>query len=317
MRITSIDQFRGFAILLMVLANFLTDINTVPAWLHHSHDVGLTIIDLIAPLFILAIGLTYNLSFQRHASQDGLGRAYRSFFTRYLAIIGLGAIASAAITVYEVNSNGIEWGVLQAIGMAGLVTLAVIRLRTLYRWLIGFALLGFYQFMMDRYWLEIVLRSPHGGFFGSFSWAAMLILATSLSDFFHDVEHRDKYYPLAAVLLLAIGIVLAFFIPISKNRVSAPYVLVSLGVASLIFYFFHWLSVRFHLKSRFLTAWGKNPLMLYVLHYVFIGLIFLPGIPFLYSEAPLWLVILESIGLVGGITLVAYWMERKNIVFSI
>jgi predicted acyltransferase len=317
MRIPSIDQFRGFSILLKVLANFLAGIDSIPAWLHHSPDVGLTIIDLIAPLFIYAIGLTYGLSFSRRVSKNGLGYAYRSFFTRYLAIIGLGAILSASITAVDANPSGIDWGVLQAIGMAGLVTLIVIRLRSLYRWLIGFVLLGIYQFMLDRYWLEIVLRSPHGGFIGSLSWAAMLILATSLSDFFYDADRRDKYYPLIAVLLLSVGITLNFFLPITKNRVSASYVVVSLGVASLISYFFHSLSICLHLNSRFLVAWGKNPLILYMFHYVLIGLVFLPGIPFLYSEAPFWLVIVESVGLVGGVTMVAHWMERKDVVFSI
>ena len=49
-RLDSIDQFRGFAILLMVLANYLSRIQSVPAWLKNAPLVaGLTVVDLIAP----------------------------------------------------------------------------------------------------------------------------------------------------------------------------------------------------------------------------------------------------------------------------
>ena len=55
----AIDRFRGLAILLMVIANFLEHVSTVPGWLKHAPDVGLTVVDFIAPAFIFAIGLTF------------------------------------------------------------------------------------------------------------------------------------------------------------------------------------------------------------------------------------------------------------------
>ena len=48
-RIEAIDQYRGIAVILMVIANYLADVTTVPGWLKHAPDVGLTVIDLIAP----------------------------------------------------------------------------------------------------------------------------------------------------------------------------------------------------------------------------------------------------------------------------
>ena len=62
-RISSIDQFCGFAILTMVHANFMVGIQIIPAWLKHAPDIGLTVIDLIASFFIFAISLSYGLSF--------------------------------------------------------------------------------------------------------------------------------------------------------------------------------------------------------------------------------------------------------------
>ena len=302
---------------MMVLANYMGGVMIIPDWLKHAADIGLTVTDLIAPMFIFAIGLTFSLSFRRRAERDGLKRTYNHFFTRFLAILGMGAAISAGETAFGENLSGVDWGALQSIGIAGLVALAVIRLPSFYRWLTGLALLALYQFLLDCFLLPIVMRSPHGGLVGSFSWAAMLILATALADLFHDTRRGYKWYLWVTVFILAAGIALAFVSPVSKLRVSAAYVWVSLGASSLIFATFHWLSERFQLKSRLFVVWGKNPLVLYFLHFVLIGIVFLPGIPVLYTEAPLWLVLLEIAGLLGALTAIAFWMERRNLIFSL
>jgi len=215
------------------------------------------------------------------------------------------------------NPSGIDWGVLQAIGMAGLVTLVVLRLPSIYRWLIGLGLLAGYQIILDHFLLDLTLRSPHAGLFGSLGWSALLILSTALADLFHRSGRAKKAFPWVSALVLAAGIGLAFLSPVSKHRVSAPYVLISVAASALLFLAFHWFSERFNWQGRFLVVWGKNPLTLYFLHYALIGLVFLPGIPVLYAQAPLWLVLLEMAGLITSISAVAYWLDRKNIVISL
>ena len=316
-RISSLDQFRGFAILTMVLANYMGGVQLIPAWLKHAPDIGLTVIDLIAPFFIFAIGLTYGLSFKGRFEREGGFRTYSYFLARYLAIIGLGAIISAGETAVGENPSGIDWGVLQAIGLAGLVTLLVIRLPSIYRWLIGVGILVVYQLVLDRFLLNLTLRSPHGGLFGSLDWAAMLILGTALADLFHSEGRAKKAFPWVSLAILAVGIALAFFSPVSKHRVSAPYVLISLGISALLFLLFHWISDIRNWNSRLLLAWGRNPLTLYFLHYVLIGIFFLPGIPLLYAAAPLWLVLLEMLFLLFVISAIALWMDRRNIIVAL
>jgi len=316
-RITSIDQFRGFAIVTMVLANYMGEVQVIPAWLKHAPDVGLTVIDLIAPFFIFAIGLTYRLSFQRRLERDGAFSAYSHFLTRFLAIVGLGAIISAGETAVGENPSGIDWGVLQAIGMAGLITLIVISLPSTWRWIIGAAILVVYQVVLDHFLLDLTLRSPHGGLFGSLDWSAMMILGTALVDLFHGQGRLKKAYPWASLGVLVLGIAAAFLLPVSKHRVSASYVLISLGISALVFLAFNWLVEHFRWKGRFLVVWGRNPLVFYFLHYILIGLVFIPAIPDIYQQAPLWLALVEMVLLLGVISVVAYWMDRKNIVISL
>ena len=49
-RASSLDQFRGFAILTMVLANYMGAVIIIPAWLKHAPDIGLTVIDFNCPV---------------------------------------------------------------------------------------------------------------------------------------------------------------------------------------------------------------------------------------------------------------------------
>ncbi|HMN59436.1 MAG TPA: hypothetical protein PJ988_03690, partial [Anaerolinea sp.] len=153
---------------------------------------------------------------------------------------------------------------LQAIGAAGLLTLAIIRLPTWARAVAGLALLALYQFLLDRFWLESVLAYPHDGPQGALGWTAMLILATTLADLFHTPQGGKARLLAGATALLLLGIVLSAWLPVSKNRVSATYVLVSLGASALLFLAFDLLAAR--LRLGLLTAWGKNPLLLYVAH---------------------------------------------------
>ncbi len=301
----------------MVLANFMTGIHTIPAWLKHAPDIGLTVIDFIAPFFIFAIGLTYRASFERRLERDGALKTYSQFITRYFAILGMGAIITSMGTALGVTPGAIEWGVLQSIGVAGLITLVFIRLPSLWRWIVGLGMLVIYQWILDRYLLELTLRSPHGGLFGSIAWGAMLILSTALADLFHDKERGYKVFPWVALAMVGLGIALGFVLPISKHRVSCSYVLITLGASALLFYLIHRAVENWNFKSRVLEVWGRNPLILYFLHYVLIGIVFLSGLPILYSEAPPWIVLMEIMALIGGISMAAFWLERRNLIIHI
>lgn len=307
-RIDAIDQFRGFDIICMVLINFGTSIQTVPVWLKHAPDIGLTFPDLGAPAFIFAIGLMFGLSFRHRVQQEGVSVAIGHFVRRYLAFLGMGAIVSAGETALGLNTSGADWGVLQAIGGAGLVTLAVISLPTKYRLGFGIGLLAVYQVLLDTFLLNLVLRSPHGGLPGTLSWAALLIIATVLGDLFHNDGNR-KYFPFAALLSLLAGFALARFIPISKNRVSASYDLITLGISGMIFFEFY--ITKFRLS--YFSAWGQNPILLYGISYPLIGLFTLPNIPAWHTQAPLWLQALALLLMLGS--LAQYW-QRNGFVFS-
>jgi predicted acyltransferase len=310
-RLDAIDQFRGFAILLMVLADYLSRPHNVPAWLKHSPDVGLTVIDLIAPLFVFAIGLTYGLSFRRRLARNGGWQTAVDFLRRYAALIGIGFLLTLLGDLTGIYESTVNWGLLQAIGVAGLLTLPVIWLRWPWRLAAGLALLAAYQLLLDRFWLQDVLTSLHGGPWAALAWGSMLILSTVLADFYHDPSRR-KLYPWLGLISLAAGIALMFAVPVSKNRASASYVLITVGASALIFDIFHLLESRWSLRLPVLTEWGRNALLLYLLHGVFIGVFALPPFPGWYVQAPFWLVALQATALVAALSWIGIFCDRRG-----
>ena len=314
-RLESIDQFRGFAIFLMILANYMTNVQVIPAWLKHAEDIGYTVIDLIAPMFVFAMGLTYGISFRRRLERAGAWNTYQHLLTRYLALLGLGYLITLVWELSGIQPPSVNWGLLQALGAAGLIALLFISLSTAWRGIIGLGMLAGYQFMLDRFWLQDVLIAPHNGPWGALSWGAMLILATALADLYHDQRRGQWVFPLISAGLVVVSLGLASLIPLSKDRASTSYVLLSLGLSGLVFFLFHLLAEKQQWRLPILTDWGRNPLLLYLLHYVLLGIFALPAIPAWYVQAPLWLVFVQILALIGTLSWIGWYLNRKKIYF--
>ena len=311
-RVRSIDTFRGLASLGMVMANHLAGTKWIPAALKHAADIGYTIVDLVAPMFIFAIGLTYRLSAERRLVRDGISKTTLHFLIRYLAILGIGALFSAGEEALLSGTPVINWGVLQSIGISGMITLIFIQKSTWARLGAGLAILALYQFLLDRFWLENVLVSPHGGLLGSLSWAGMLILSTAIADLFHTYRPDLRNLTFCAVFSLLLGLGLSLWFPISKNRVSATYILVSIGLSGMIFSAVHTLVERLGLRFQLLALWGKHPLALYILHLLLLGIITLPQTLGWYRHAPVWLVFAQAAVILTILTLLAFRLEKKR-----
>ncbi|MCL2508440.1 MAG: heparan-alpha-glucosaminide N-acetyltransferase domain-containing protein [Oscillospiraceae bacterium] len=302
----AIDRYRGLAIVLMVLVDALEDVARVPAWCKHAPDTGFTIADLVAPMFIFAIAATYRQSFLRRAEKGG---AYAHFTGRYLAIIGLGAIFSAGGSVVELATT---WGVLQAIGAAGLITLLVIKLPTLARAGAGLGILAAFQLAssLSPGFAEGVFTGDHGGFTGSLSWSAMLILCTVIIDLYNK---GIKPFLLGTGVLSVLAAGSLFLVPISKHRMSLSYVLVSVALCAVLYLLADMLSKKLPAKKGLLVWWGENPLLLYVLHLI---LLILARIPF-EEVKPLVPGLAAVAAMVVLLSLIAWALHRKDKRFSL
>ena len=101
-RIPSIDRFRGIIIFSMIIFQFaehFKNLGVVSGIAHHAprEDAiyilpNMSIADIVAPMFILAIGLTYIPSLRRRCERSGKKSACIHFLGRYLSLIGIGMV---------------------------------------------------------------------------------------------------------------------------------------------------------------------------------------------------------------------------------
>lgn len=303
-RIDTIDQFRGIAIILMALTHFLKGIIWIPSWLKNTMNYGFTAPDLIAPMFIFTIGLTYGLSYHRRLQRDGRWPTQVHFIRRSLALIGLG---------FLITPEPQNWELFQSLGIAVWITLLVIRFPTWVRLAAGVVLLVGYQLLLSFSPGSISYATVGSGILWSLNRSAMLVLATVLADLFHDQRYGRKACLAGAALALAVGLLATFWIPVSPVWGTSSYVLIGLGGSGILFASYDWLSTRLRLRLVWLSAWGQNPLVLYVLHYYLWVVVFLwPRTPLWYREAPAWQLSLQALAFFGLLTGVAWFLQRRK-----
>jgi predicted acyltransferase len=314
-RLASIDAFRGSAIVLMILGNFLAGIRWIPAFLKHQPDIGLTVADLVAPMFILAIALTMRPSILRRAERLGRPAALGRLATRCLALVGIGAIITAGQALQPPTGEILAWGVLQAIGMAGLLSLPFIFLPVWARLLAGVGLMAVYQLLLALFFLDDVIRTTHNGLIGSLAWAALLLLGTVCADGFYALAgHRRKLGLLlgSGLVSAALGLLLGLWLPISKHRASASYMLISLGFCLFAFALFYGLLDCRPSWLGWLRRIGRNPLALYVAHLILLAIFVVPGGDAWYANAPVWLTLLQAAALLTSVIGLSLFLEKKN-----
>jgi fucose 4-O-acetylase-like acetyltransferase len=230
---------------------------------------------------------------------------------RYLALIGIGAIIAAGTTLTGVPT---DWGVLQAIGLAGLICLLLIRLPAWARFVIGVLTLCCYQYLLNASMLAAVQHSVHGGPFGALSWAGLLVLSTAVADVWR--KGLRAYTICCAALVVAAGIS-AVIVPVSKSRVSPSFVLIALAISALVFLVVELGSRVAAKRAGILCWWGENPLVLYLLHLSILAAVVVPPVAWWYAEAPAWLAALQLIGILSLMTVVAWWMHRRRLAIEL
>ncbi|MBQ6899017.1 MAG: hypothetical protein IJN70_08555 [Clostridia bacterium] len=115
-RNNTIDRFRGIVIFSMIIFQFMANfagLGGASTISHHAPDAdayymlpNLAVADIVAPMFILAIGLTYLPSLRRRIEKDGRKTAIIHFLKRNLMIIGIGVVMNGINDILDGHMEG-------------------------------------------------------------------------------------------------------------------------------------------------------------------------------------------------------------------
>ncbi len=275
-RYQSIDIFKSLLIILMVFVNSLPFFENIPNWSKHSSDYGLTYVDLIAPCFIFIMALNFNISFNRRIKLYPKKEVYIHYIKRNLILIGIGLFL-----YLDFNSTGIyiRWGILQVLGMSGLILLITFKLHFIFRMSIGLIFIILHQYLLFTYIGDIIFEDIEGGFYGSLSWGAMIIFSSLICDGFMR-KNMSKYFVIIGITFFFIGIITSFRLGISRFGISLPFTFLSVGFSSLLYYSFYYIidgrknKVNLISNDNLLSIIGKNSLILFIAHFILISYTF-------------------------------------------
>jgi len=255
----------------MLVVNHLGEFACMPEQFRH-HETYMTFADLVAPLFMFVVGMSFRLSLQRRIEQAGKRKAYTAAIKRYLVLICIG------IVLYDPSPEGWRywWDALVDIGFGAILALPFIVRGTAVRAVAGAAYWALYQgiFLGTGYGPWTMGHSIDGGPLGPLSWAPILLFGTIAYDL---IATRDRVAILRGSLgwglaLSAAGILLYFPLPglkeywlFSQRSMEVPYPLLATGLCFLMYLPFYFLNDLVKIDIPTLAVIGMNPLVIYVL----------------------------------------------------
>jgi predicted acyltransferase len=306
-RIESLDQFRGWAIVAMILVDFLGRFHSMPETFRH-HRIGFSFADTVAPFFIFVVGTGFCISFHRRVREDGLAAARRAALQRYLILVLIG------VFVYGPDLRMHVWDALTDIGFAGLLCLPVIGRGLGYRLGAAVLYLVLFQSISDLtpYGNWLSHNSIDGGPLGPLSWAFPLILGTVVWDYYREGKRKVIMCSLIwGLSLTAVGFALSYHWPFSQRMMSCSYAVASSGLCFLAFLVFYLVADVWKRPLPHLTTIGKNALTVYVLHLLLVMVWHDQGQIFPKEASP-WVALAGFVAIYFGCYAVALYMERHD-----
>ncbi len=247
----------------MVMANFLAYYNILPSWFWHASWNGITIADLGIPIFLFAMGIGYQLSFERRFERSGKLSTILHFLKRYLTLFIFGFFG------YFLAMGKIQWEVLQTISTVGIFSLGFMFIRPLMRIIVALVLTVIYQITILTYaqnWVLSFAETGLGGPYAVLSWNFILITGSVLAYWLKSDQEKNIIGVLAiwALINLFIGILISLVIPFNKHLVSISYIIFSTGVAIVGILLFHIITEIGHKRILVFDSLGRNALVCYI-----------------------------------------------------
>lgn len=333
-RIQWIDSARGFVLLNTTIFWLLPDSvrhQYAQIMLHPTSDsTFINYHDIGAVVYISIMGLMMPRSYIKRSITNTESRAFKHMLFRYAAMIATGILLGISSgqsfiatldgqTLYSANFPLIDWGILQSLGVVGI--LAVILLRLHLHWSLRIFLaslfLAFYQSMLSYGgWRDHALASIHGGYLAAiFSFSFPMILGSVVGDslFCNDTVSRKFKIILLTVVasgsgLIALGLVSFPALYPNKNEVTASYILIATSITFFGLLVFLLIDALWKKPIFLINAFGKNAILIF-------ALLLLEDV----AERLNLLVLTQTTStlLITAMLFVVYQLERRKIVITL
>jgi len=271
-RYITIDAFRGFAVVMMIFVSTLYLLTyNIPFFLLHNQGDIFLFFDLVAPIFQFVLGMSLFL-FILHRQSHGIGGKEITWqiLKRYIALIAIGFVLDA-ITYADFSS----WGVLETLGLGGILTFAVSSRTNNEKILICILILAVYSLLYFNPLFSSLISMPHGGPVGALSYSVLSILGFMVAEKLYKRKSNRLFFLSMlkyACLLIVLGLFLGFIIPINKTHASPSFILASAGIVIIFYLTFFAVYKSFDYTFDILRTFGRTALAMWIGMYMIVWL---------------------------------------------
>ena len=260
-RIECVDACRGVAVVGMLAANLVNVyLRHVPSVLAHNQGPSLRLFDLPAPLFQFLIGVSLTLFLRNRIARGRTpGAARCDAARRFALLIALGMVLDGIGGL----SPAPRWGVLQTLGLGGLIATVLDSASPRACAVVALGLLGLFSGPANG----IVHEQPLAALaFAPLTLAGVLVGRTLGP----DGDARSLLTSARAVCAAALVVAAAFFaagVPFDKTLGTSSFVLLATAVSATLMYLTAALEIR-GWTPTWIVAIGRNALTAWVTLYV-------------------------------------------------
>jgi predicted acyltransferase len=347
-RITSLDQFRGYTVVGMLLVNFVGGFQVVPAVLKH-HNTYCSYADTIMPQFFFAVGFAYRLTFLRRLAEAGVWAATGAVVKRNLGLFLLGFV------LYHLDGSVKSWPALVDLGVRGILAqafrrelfqtlvhiamtsiwvLPVIAAGTAVRIVFLVASAALHLGLSSWFYFDWAWKTPviDGGQLGFLTWSIPVLVGSLAYDavFRHDAGANPARSMLAySVLLMTCGYALSClggqvapspFVPpppsqpvtiwtMSQRTGAASYQTIAAGFSLAVYAICVILCDNWGLQWKVFRVFGRNALAAYIIHPLVAGAVK----PYVPNDAPFWYVAAGVAFYLGICTLFNEYLDEHQL----
>ena len=266
-RWAALDDLRGLAVIVMIPVNVAAGFAAIPAWFKHAPAAGLTLADMVLPVFLFSLGLSASFSFKKRLARTGFVRTFLHALYRYALLFAFGTVGILFV------DQGARWEVLQMLGATGLFSFFFHFLPPRPRLAAGALLLAAVEALrpvglglLMAGWYDTGLAGP----WGTFSLSFIVIASSVLGEMLQTASARRRAVTCAAAagILAGAGLLSLLLAPFSKHLLSLSYVLFTTGVACALLALLVVVNENWKATIPVAGMVGRNPLLLYMLHAV-------------------------------------------------
>ena len=265
-RLPALDIFRGFAVLSLIVFNGFYGFSNAPRWITHTAWNGYQFADLIAPLFLFAVGMAMQLSLRKRLEKNGLKSTVGHVLLRGIILINFGIIGE----ILCFKSFNFYWGTLEMIGGCTIISAPIIiYLTPLKRVFTGFCIIfGWFALtaLSDQLYAHIISFSM-GGPGSIIAWSSIVIISSAIAGFNSDQKTRTNTEKICLFVALISGYIFMILnyanLPPNKNLVNSSYLSLSIALSCILFLIISQFQ-NLKILQTLLIPYGENALLMYM-----------------------------------------------------